>query len=126
MSILDVAINPIGKCRMTQRDKWVKRDCVERYYSFKDTIRLEARKQKFELSNCFKIVFVIPMPKSWSNKKRTEMYLRHHQQKPDIDNLLKAVMDSLLADDSCVYHVDIRKWWGYEGKIIIENLQSQK
>ena len=126
MDILDVNIEPIGKPRMTQRDKWAKRACVERYYSFKDIIRLEAKKQKFELSNSFKVSFFVPMPKSWNKFKKAQMNFAHHQQKPDIDNMLKALMDSLLEDDSKVYEVTMSKIWSYEGRILVTNLQSQK
>jgi Holliday junction resolvase RusA-like endonuclease len=39
--------------------------------------------------------FDIPMPKSWSKKKRAEMLNKPHTQKPDLDNLLKLVEDAL-------------------------------
>jgi len=32
-------VTPIGKPRMTQSDRWKKRDCVVRYFNFKDEIR---------------------------------------------------------------------------------------
>ncbi|MCR4339433.1 MAG: RusA family crossover junction endodeoxyribonuclease, partial [Gemmatimonadaceae bacterium] len=37
--------------------------------------------------------FRLPMPPSWSNKKRLAMIGQPHAQKPDIDNLLKAVLE---------------------------------
>ena len=44
-----------------------------------------------------------------------------HRQKPDIDNLLKFVMDALLPDgDEKVHSITALKRWGYEGKVIIE------
>lgn len=60
------------------------------------------------------------MPKSWSIKKKKELEGAPHRSKPDIDNLLKAIYDSLLDDDSSVYYVTAVKYWDEEGKIIIE------
>ena len=121
MVVFQVEVTPIGKPRMTKRDKWTKRDCVDRYYSFKDSIRQEAKKQKFELSDSFTIKFYVPMPKSWSKKKREAMFFKPHTQKPDIDNMLKAVMDSLLVDDSSVHTVKMTKMWSIIGEIHIKN-----
>ena len=42
-----------------------------------------------------------------------------HKQKPDVDNMAKAVMDALLKDDSGVYHISVTKFWAYEGSIEI-------
>ena len=44
-----------------------------------------------------------------------------HRQKPDLDNILKFLMDSLLPEggDEVVHTIHARKIWGEEGKIII-------
>ena len=61
----------------------------------------------------------MPMPQSWSNKKRDEMRHKPHQQKPDIDNLIKAVLDALLEDDCAVWMVEACKVWSDKGGIEI-------
>lgn len=67
------------------------------------------------------ITFVIPMPKSWSKKKKRYMNRIPHQQKPDVDNLLKSLLDAVLPEDCKVWHFrEIKKRWGSTGKIIIE------
>lgn len=43
-----------------------------------------------------------------------------HQQKPDIDNLVKSVLDALLIEDKNVYRVLAEKYWAEEGGIEIE------
>lgn len=110
-------INPVAKPRMTQRDKWAKRPAVLRYFAFKDECRLKKVELSIEGDH---VTFYIPMPKSWSGKKKNEHYDTPHMQKPDCDNLLKALMDAVYEDDSSVYDVRITKFWSYEGKIIIE------
>ena len=44
---------------------------------------------------------------------------RPHQQKPDVDNLLKALMDALFDDDCKVWSVAVSKVWGESGKITV-------
>jgi Holliday junction resolvase RusA-like endonuclease len=118
--VAELFTDPMGKPRMTQRDKWKQRDVVLRYYAFKDAVNLYANSQNFKLVNGLAYTYVIPMPKSWSKKKRAEFNGRPHQQKPDIDNLEKALFDSLLKDDSVIWYTkDRMKVWGEEGKIII-------
>jgi len=110
-------INPMGKPRMVHSDAWAHRDVVERYWVYKDMLALQARRVKYEIGDMLYIVFYLPMPGSWSQKKRLAMNGKPHQQKPDADNLLKGFMDALLADDAKVYDVRIRKFWGLEGSI---------
>ena len=42
-------------------------------------------------------------------------------QKPDIDNLIKSVLDSLAEDDSYVYSVNAKKYWSEKGNVWIIN-----
>lgn len=110
-------VTPVGKPRMTQRDKWKKRPPVLRYYQFKDEINLAAKQIDYVPADELKLVFYLPMPKSWSYKKRREMRGRPHQQKPDTDNLTKAFKDALCEDDSYIWHEDCAKYWDHEGRI---------
>jgi len=66
------------------------------------------------------------MPKSWSKKKKAEMINKPHKQKPDIDNLLKGLMDALLEEDSHVHTVFARKIWAEEGSIVFCSLSEKQ
>ena len=65
------------------------------------------------------VCFFMPRPKSHSKKDgsyRESHIDRRHSQKPDADNLVKAVMDALSelklwADDAQVWHLNIVKVW---------------
>lgn len=57
------------------------------------------------------IVAYRPMPKSWSNKKRTAMDAQYCVIKPDADNIAGTVLDALFADDSAVVSVSCTKLW---------------
>lgn len=54
--------------------------------------------------------------KSWSNKKRAAHMGQYHTQKPDLDNIEKAILDGLnriaFVDDSQVAFVHKIKVWG--------------
>ena len=53
------------------------------------------------------------MPKSWSKQKRAAMDMAFCTTKPDLDNIIGAVMDALFEDDSRVVAFDTsHKIWG--------------
>lgn len=109
-------ISPTPKPRMTQRDKWNPSDPALRYFAFKDECRLK----KVELPNFgAHVTFIIPFPKSYTLKKRKALDGEPHTQKPDVDNLGKALMDAVHDDDSGVYDIRVTKLWGYSGSIIV-------
>ena len=69
--------------------------------------------------------FALPMPKSWSKKRKEKMCLQPHTQKPDLDNLIKAFKDALLKEDSHVWCYDMMtKVWDYEGSIVVLNIKT--
>jgi Holliday junction resolvase RusA-like endonuclease len=90
-----------------------------RYRAFADEVRLRGVEVKESGSH---VVFVMPMPKSWSNKKRQEMDGQPHRQKPDIDNLLKSLLDALFANDAHINKIAISKKWGQRGEIQVSDL----
>ena len=115
--ILNVA--PFAKPRMSQRDRWAKRQVVIDYFAFRDTVKLEIKRLLALQNNDDKnksweeldISFFIPMPKSWSKKKRSEMAGTPHKQRPDLDNYIKGLLDALLEEDWKVWRVSARKIW---------------
>ncbi|MCG3099117.1 RusA family crossover junction endodeoxyribonuclease [Enterobacter asburiae] len=110
-------ITPIGKPRMTQRDRWHKRTATAAYWACKEQVRLLGIRLP---ESGYHVTFVIPMPKSWSKTKRAQYVGRPHQQKPDKDNLEKALLDAVFDEDSHVWDGRVTKIWGETGQIIIE------
>lgn len=119
---MKIAIDPVAKPRMTQSDKWNKRDCVLRYRAFADELRLRAGTSRKGWKDALSFRFVLPMPLSWSELKRRAHDGQAHRQKPDIDNLVKAVLDALMAEDAGVWRIAAEKRWGRAGAIEIEAL----
>jgi len=116
----------MAKPRMTRSDKWKERIATSKYWAFKDHLTLQANIQGFTLGNRVSIKVDLPMPKSWSKKKREEMNFQPHQQKPDIDNIIKSVQDILMKEDSTIYEVCAVKRWTSksEGLLIIKNVEG--
>jgi Holliday junction resolvase RusA-like endonuclease len=114
-----IPINPVPKPRLTQRDRWKQRPVVLRYHAYCDLLRFEWKNltSSKEVPEKLALKFNLPMPISWSKRKRDLMRGKPHQQRPDIDNLAKAVMDALCEDDSYVYALKAEKYWSDEGSI---------
>lgn len=107
---IELFVDPVPKPRQTRSDKWKQRPCVVRYRDFADEVRAAGA----TLKNGDSITFVIA----------TNVRSRHgkpHEQRPDLDNLLKAFMDAILKEDSGIHTLGpLRKVWGESGCIIIE------
>lgn len=128
-------IKPIGAVRTNHNGHWKK--AAQNYHAWMNELRLYMKVQKFYMPESnFSIFFYIPVSKSWSKKDKLEMIGKPHQQKPDKDNLEKAVMDTYFykpeqrktnlinddeRDDCCVWSTkEIAKFWCAEGDQRIE------
>ena len=116
--MIEFKITPVSKPR---RKRGYINDHVKKYLAFKKEVQLLANIKSYTLGDTLDIVFIIPMPKSWSGKKKNERDGSPHQQRPDVDNLAKAWMDALATEDSHVHSINCKKIWGYEGKIILNS-----
>ena len=128
-------IDPMGKPRMTRQDKWRtdpfhkdpkkrQRPVVTRYWQWKRQINILADAEGFVFPESgTHIIFTLQMPRSWSKKIKEEMIGKPHQQKPDLDNMVKGVKDSLLEEDSHIWDYRLSKYWGTEGSIKISYLK---
>lgn len=112
-------IEPIGKPRMVKSDAWAGRECVKRYWQYKDDLNILAKSQRYTPINTLDVKFYLSMPKSWSEKKKESMNGKYHTSKPDIDNLIKAFLDCLIDDDSGIYKITASKYWATKGRIEI-------
>lgn len=71
-----------------------------------------AQDAKFKLPESnFWVKFFIPTFQSWSLRKRARHHFKPHQQKPDVDNLIKAFKDSLSKEDKATWDYRISKLW---------------
>lgn len=121
--LFEADITPVPKPRMTRADAWKKRPAVERYWAYKDQLVIEALGQDFTVPEAnYHLTFHLPMPKSWSKKRRAEMVGRPHQQKPDKDNLEKGFLDALCDEDEHIYDGRVTKLWSERGRIVLTDI----
>lgn len=109
---------PLGKPRMTQRDKWKQRPCVMRYRSWADMARLYAGRLP-EPGAVLRLDWTayFEPPPSWAKRKRAEAIGTLHQSKPDRDNIDKAILDALFRSDSAIAWGTIEKRWGSPARL---------
>ena len=98
-----------------------------KYNEYKVSVSALAKKQRFTLPDSGSIIrFFIPMPKSWRKKQREINSGNLHRSKPDLDNLLKAFLDSLFTEDKTVSHLgEVSKYWVDSDQGWIEVLTKQ-
>ena len=105
---------PVGKPRMTQRDRWKVRKCVAAYRAWVDVARLSARMagELPPLPGRVEARAYFSMPGSWSAKDRAQNAGLPHRSKPDVDNVTKALLDALFAQgDQVIYRIEVEKRW---------------
>ncbi len=70
------------------------------------------------------IVASVPMPVSWSDRKRKATVNTPCMSKPDWDNIGKVICDAIngivYADDKQVTYASVEKYWGVNGCVDVE------
>jgi Holliday junction resolvase RusA-like endonuclease len=101
---------PTGKPRMTRGDRWKKRPCVLRYWAWADLARMCAKAagcptDSKQIASLSWVAYFAP-PES-----KQDRLGKLHQQKPDRDNVDKALLDALFTDDSGIAKGTLEKRW---------------
>ncbi len=111
-------ITPVPAPRQTKRDKWKPSPAVLRYRAFRDEVGLKIKELPMDF---FHVVFLLEIPRSFSEARRMKMIGRPHQQTPDKDNLEKALIDAVYrsANDAFVWNTASTKLWSSRPGIII-------
>jgi Holliday junction resolvase RusA-like endonuclease len=104
--------------------------------SWKDEIKtafMGCRRPTITEAVHLKVTFYLPMPKRIKKECVFEDQCVAHNVKPDLDNLEKAVLDSLTEakiwkDDALVFKIESEKWYAAEktgALIIIETVKEE-
>lgn len=117
---------PVPAPRMTRADRRPPvRPPVQRYRDFEDA--LKKTNIRIPESGCH-IVFVLPMPPSWKKEKRAAHLHQPHTNKPDIDNLEKALLDVVFkhnaGGDQHVWDARVSKIWGERGAVLVGEVEA--
>ena len=86
---------------------------IEKYNRYKIAILAEAKRNNFLFPDLgAAVTFYVPMPRTWRKPKRKLLDGKPHMNRNDIDNLTKALLDSLLKEDKTVAHIGpLAKYW---------------
>ena len=96
-------LRPEGLRRLTR---------LEKYNNYKLELLAESKRKGFVIpASGLSVTFYIPMPKSWSKKKKKQLHGFLCQSRPDLDNLLKAFADSLTSEDKYIANITATKRW---------------
>jgi Holliday junction resolvase RusA-like endonuclease len=101
---------PIDKLRPSGLKRRLR---IEAYNEYKLSVAAEAKRVHFTLPDIGAgIIFYVPVPKSWSKKKKKLHHGSFHHSRPDLKNLLQAFEDSLLSEDKTIaYYTHLGKRW---------------
>ena len=65
---------------------------------------------------CVEITAYMPIPSSLSMRKQEALLGKEHLKKPDLDNIIKAILDALngcaYGDDSVIWMITASKYYG--------------
>ena len=95
--------------------------------SFESTVRgyaMKAFDKPIEGPVRLTVLATFETPKSWSKKKTADMIHRHHTQKPDFDNIIKAIEDGMnriayIDDSQVAEYGPSRKMWGNVSQTVV-------
>ncbi len=69
---------------------------LDKYFAYKEALKLHGQKIGFIMpQDAFFMWFLMPMPRTWTKKKKAAMAFQLHKNKKDTDNLSKAIKDAL-------------------------------
>lgn len=117
---------PIGSPRPRFRNtgRFVQTYMPTSYTKHKDFIREQMPNVLLNGNLKVTLSFYFKVPKSWSNRKKLLAIGQYKRTKPDIDNLIKTVLDAandhLWKDDNQIVEIHSFKQYAEEPKIILE------
>ena len=126
--ILEIKGTPIGKARprlsrygtytpeKTKKYEEYVKLCYINKYNIEQTPTEKPLKAK--------ITVFFEVPTSYSKKKKKELIGQPHANRPDIDNIVKIILDSLnglaYKDDNQIAKLEVEKVYGEQAKVILE------
>ena len=126
--ILEIKGTPIGKARprlsrygtYTPQKTKDYEEYVKLCYINKYNVKLAPTEKPLKA----KITAFFEVPTSYSKKKKKELIGQPHTNKPDIDNIVKIILDSLnglaYKDDKQIVKLEVEKLYGEEAKVVLE------
>ncbi len=138
--VWSLEITPVTAPRQIKSDLWAPRPQIVKYRDYQNTVQREWGDTPIPIP--FFLLVIVPMPASWSSKKKKRMYgTPHITTGKDRDNYDKGFWDSLfydrkgrylnplldthgneLTNDGFIWSGWPEKRWGYTGSISVYEL----
>lgn len=105
-------IDPVPAPRQNVRSRFnpSKMKMIARYHAFCDHARL----LRIAIPDACYLRFEMPVPKRGKHRIG-----QPHQQRPDLDNLEKALLDAVFKEDAHIHTVFKQKVWALQGAIVV-------
>lgn len=113
-----VKIAPMGAVRMNRSVAWKPTEAALRYRVYKEKLKAAVGAQP--VPDEVNWVAYLPMPESWSKKKKAARTGKPHRQRYDRDNIDKGICDALFPEDCAIWSGSQRKFWCQQGEERIE------
>lgn len=114
-------VKALGKPRMTRRDQWAPRETVQRYYSYCDELRAGFnRAVKFQKATTLTLTVRFAVKYGASGNSAKDYWGKPHWGYPDLDNIIKGVLDALLIEDKTIHTIVAHKFWDKEDLMVIK------
>tara|TARA_B110000008_G_scaffold200642_1_gene199228 strand:+ start:1197 stop:1589 length:393 start_codon:yes stop_codon:yes gene_type:complete len=121
--IFNISPVPASRPRVTRWSTYF----PKKYTQFRKDFKLILDDLDIELSEGLlyaKLDFFMQIPKSWSNKKKADKEGKYADNNVDVDNLVKACLDScegvFYENDNQVAMIRARKFYSIDGRIEME------
>lgn len=93
--------------------------------AFGGLVQLPAEHEPFKTAVHVELILYVPLPKSYSKKKKAELLGTYHTSRGDVDNFFKLYTDKLTdlgvwIDDNIVASTTIKKFWAETGSVYIK------
>lgn len=128
---LDVTPTAKGRPRFTRTGRsYTPKKTADAEALIKEIVGYQWKEGQLEGALSVTIEFWMPIPKSWSEKKKREYEGVPHISRPDLDNMTKLILDSLneicWKDDSQIAELSLLKAYLAKPGITISIQQMQK
>jgi Holliday junction resolvase RusA-like endonuclease len=124
--VVKVDIVPMGYVRATNKmvrlaasGKFNHKPEIKRlntYRTYKESVGYAIKGKSYSGTLSVNMTFFIPLPESWSMKKKLEHVGKHVSTKPDLDNYVKAFFDAangvIWKDDNQIARLSAEKIYG--------------
>jgi Holliday junction resolvase RusA-like endonuclease len=121
MMVFPIAPVVASRARVTRWSTYFPKKYTQFRKDFKEMLDKDIRVTPTDGLLYVKLDFYVQIPRSWAKKKKAEKEGKHCDNNADLDNYVKAALDSLEGEyyynDKQIVMIRARKYWSDNGRI---------